>query len=231
MFLIYLVAVVNSLNKEIKTKPVDEEDIDEKEIKWLIKDAHRQFKDKKLRDSVGFGPHLMNLSIELMHDISVKFYPQSRYPYLELTLDESLLLMKYISDRFNTLLEKPILKMFRGITLRRLVSLKDAKDKVDANLIVKTSNKLKLNQLFKNTMMVLNIVNPVYWFRRLVLDNVTNAVMIKLGLVVLSLTGEETYKIYSKKVFHTEKELESDLESLYKEMEEVLKEDGKNEEK
>ncbi len=231
MFLIYLVAVVNSLNKEIKTKSVDEEDIDEKEIKWLIKDAHQQFKDKKVRDSVGFGPHLMNLSIELMHDISVKFYPQSRYPYLELTLDESLLLMKYISDRFNTLLEKPILKMFRGITLRRLVSLKDAKDKVDANLIVKTSNKLKLNQLFKNTMMVLNVVNPVYWFRRLVLDNVTNAVMIKLGLVVLSLTGEETYKIYSKKVFHTEKELESDLESLYKEMEEVLKEDGKNEEK
>lgn len=231
MFLFYLVAVVNSLNKEIKTKPVDEEDIDEKEIKWLIKDAHQQFKDKKLRDTVGFGPHLMNLSIELMHDISIKFFPQSRYPYLELTLDESLLLMKYISDRFNVLLEKPILKMFRGITLRRLVSLKDAKDKVDSNLIVKTSNKLKLNQLFKNTMMVLNVVNPVYWFRRLVLDNLTNAVMIKLGLVVLSLTGEETYKIYSKKVFNTEKELDSDLESLYKEMEEVLKGDGKNEEK
>lgn len=231
MFLIYLVAVVNSLNKEIKTKPVDEEDIDEKEIKWLIKDAHQQFKDKKLRDTVGFGPHLMKLSIELMHDISIKFFPQSRYPYLELTLDESLLLMKYISDRFNVLLEKPILKMFRGITLRRLVSLKDAKDKVDSNLIVKTSNKLKLNQLFKNTMMVLNVVNPVYWFRRLVLDNLTNAVMIKLGLVVLSLTGEETYKIYSKKVFNTEKELDSDLESLYKEMEEVLKGDGKNEEK
>ena len=117
------------------------------------------------------------------------------------------------------------------MTLRRLVSLKDAKDKIDENLIVKTSNKFKLNKLFKGTMMVLNAVNPVYWFRRLVLDNITNVVMIKLGLVVLSLIGEETYKIYSKKVFNTEKELDSDIESIYKEIEELMKEDGREKEK
>jgi hypothetical protein len=231
MMLIYLVAVITSLNKEVKRKKVDEEDIDEKEIQWLIKDAQNQFKDKEKREAVGYGSHLLKLSIDLSHDISRKFYPESKYPYLELTIDEFLLLMQYVSNRFNELLNKPILKFFKGMTLRRLVSLKDAKDKIDENLIVKTSNKFKLNKLFKGTMMVLNAVNPVYWFRRLVLDNITNVVMIKLGLVVLSLIGEETYKIYSKKVFNTEKELDSDIESIYKEIEELMKEDGREKEK
>lgn len=50
--------------------------------------------------------------------------------------------------------------------------------------------------------MVLNVVNLVYWFRRLVLNNVIYVIMIKLGLVVILLIGEEMYKIYFKKVFN-----------------------------
>src|SRR5690606_5584264 len=148
----------------------------------------------------------------------------------ELSLDESLILLRYVSDRFNELLNKPILKMFKGMTLRRLITLNDAKVKIDNNLIVKTSNKLKAFEIFKSSMMVLNVVNPIYWFRRLVLDNVTNAVMVKLGLVIISLTGEETYKIYSKKVFNEERELDSGIEDIYKAMENTMKEDGKIEE-
>ena len=45
----YLVAVIASLNKSKKIKKVDEADIDQKEIEWLIDDAHTQFKNKKLR--------------------------------------------------------------------------------------------------------------------------------------------------------------------------------------
>ncbi len=231
LLLIYMVSVISSLNTGMKRKEVEEADIDEIEIQYLIKDAHKAFKDKNIRNSVGYGMHLLNLSLELGNNIAEKFFPQSKYPYLELTLDESLVLLKYVSDRFAELLNKPILKMFKGLTLRRLITLNDAKVKVDNNLIVKASNKLKVNDLFKNTMMVLNVVNPIYWFRRLVLDNVTNAIMIKLGLVVISLTGEETYKIYSKKVFDTDKSIDSGISEIYDEIENTLKEDGKNEKK
>ena len=122
----------------------------------------------------------MNVALELSADIATKFYPKSKYPYLELSLDESLVLLKYVSDRFNELLEKPILKMFKGITLRRLFTLSEAKTKIDNNLLVKATNKLKVNEIIKQSMMVLNVVNPVYWFRRLVLNNVTHVIMIKL---------------------------------------------------
>ncbi|MFA7416915.1 MAG: hypothetical protein WCZ19_00095 [Acholeplasma sp.] len=219
----YLVAVIASLNKGLKRKKVQEEDIDKKEINWLIEDAHKAFKDKKLRTEVGYGQHLLNVALELSNDIATKFYPKSKYPYLELTLDESLVLLKYVSDRFNNLLEKRVLKMFKGITLRRLITLNETKAKIDNNLIVKASNKLIKNDVFKQSMMLLNVVNPFYWFRRLVLNNVTNAIMIKLGLVIISLTGEETYAIYSKKVFDQESKIDSGIEDIYKEIEDDLK--------
>ncbi|CDR31175.1 Uncharacterised protein [Acholeplasma oculi] len=221
----YLVAVLKSLNKDMKRNKVQEEDIDELEIKWLINDAHKLFKQKDVRDSVGYGQHLLNVSLELGNDIATKFYPRSKYPYLELSLDESLVLLRYVSNRFDELLNKPILKMFKGLTLRRLITLNDAKVKLDNNLLVKATNKFKVNEIFKQTMLVLNVVNPIYWFRRLVLDNVTQVIMIKLGLVVISLTGEETYKIYSKKVFNQDKELNSGIEEIYKDIENSLKED------
>jgi hypothetical protein len=47
----------------------------------------------------------------------------------------------------------------------------------------------------------------------------------KLGLVIISLTGEETYKVYSKKVFNQDVEIDSGIEDLYNEIESELKED------
>lgn len=220
----YAVSVIQSLGKT-KKKKVQEADIDEKEIEWLIKDAHTAFKDKEKRDEVGFGKYLIQISTELSNDIATKFYPRSKYPYLELTIDESLELLRYISDRFKEIMNKPFLKMFKGITLRQLVSLNDSKEKIENSAIVKTSNKFKLNKVFKNTMMAINAVNPVYWFRRVVVNRVTEAVILKLGLVVISLTGEETYKIYSKKMFNEAREIDGGINELYKSMEEDVKEE------
>ncbi|HHY96492.1 MAG TPA: hypothetical protein GYA04_00505, partial [Acholeplasma sp.] len=148
-----------------------------------------------------------------------------KYPYLELTIDETILLLSYVSKRFDELLEKPILKMFKGMTLRRIMTLNDAKLKIDNNLIVKKANQYKLTKWYKNTMMVLNVANPVYWFRRLIVNNVMGIILEKLGLVIISLTGEETYKDYSKKVFDQDVEIDSGIEDLYNEIESELKED------
>lgn len=226
----YLVAVIASLNKSAKKRPADVEDIDEKEIKWLIDDAHKVFKDKEKRNAVGYGPHLLNTTLDLSKDIATKFYPKSKYPFLELTIDESILLMRYVSNRLNEFLDKPLLKMLKGFTLRRLMTLNDAKVKFDNNLIVKTTNKWKVKQIWDKTFMALNVINPIYWFKRLVVGNLTNVILVKLGLVVISLTGEETYKIYSKKVFNEVRELDSGIEDLYHDIENAMKGDNKGEE-
>src|SRR5690554_3323100 len=76
----YIVAVIASLNKGMRRTKVQEEDIDEKEIQWLIEDAHKTFKNKELRNRIGYGQHLLNTALELSSDIATKFYPRSKYP-------------------------------------------------------------------------------------------------------------------------------------------------------
>lgn len=98
---------------------------------------------------MGYGLYLMNVVLELSVDIVIKFYFKSKYLYLELLFDEFLVLLKYVVDCFNELLEKFILKMFKGIILRRLFILSEVKIKIDNNFLVKVINKLKVNEIIK----------------------------------------------------------------------------------
>ena len=44
LFLLYLLAVLKSMNKEMKSKKVEESDVDINEIYWLIGDSKNRFK-------------------------------------------------------------------------------------------------------------------------------------------------------------------------------------------
>jgi len=213
LLLIYLYAVLMSLNKGLKLKAADEEDIDEEEIKMLIKDAQLQFKDKEQRNQIGYPKYLMQINRELSVDIAKKFYPKSRYPYLELTLDETLLLNHYITDRLEELLRGRILRLFRGMTLSKLVELNETKNKIENNPIIKTAT--KYNKVTKAAFAVMNAVNPVYWGRRFTQDIALQIILVKIGMAMIAITGEETYKIYSKKVFDQDKSIDTGIDQIY----------------
>ena len=218
LLLIYLYAVLKSLNKGLKLRQTDEADIDEEEIKWLIEDAQEQFKDKDKRGSVGFYTYLLELCKELSVDIAKKFYPNSKYPYLELTIDETLVLSHYITNRLDDLLNSKILRLTRGVTLIKIVEMNEVKTNIENTKIMKTAKKYKVNQILKTSFAVVNAVNPVYWGRKLVINNVTNMILMKIGLSVIAITGEETYKIYSKKVFNEEKQIDMGVDDIYKDI-------------
>ena len=220
LFLIYIYAMIKSLNKGLKLKGVDEQDIDEEEIKWLIKDAQKQFKDKEQRTEIGYYKYLLEINKELSIDIAKKFYPKSKYPYLELTIDETLLLNHYITDRFQELLKGRILRLTRGLTLSKLVEMNELKEKVDNNPVVKAAK--KYSGVTRAVIGIANIVNPVYWGRRLTQDILLQLVYVKIGLAVIAITGEETYKIYSKKVFDEEKTIDAGVDEIYKEIESAV---------
>jgi hypothetical protein len=224
LFLFYLYAVIKSLNKGLKLRSTDEQDIDEEEIKWLIEDAQKQFKDKNKRNEIGLFKYLGQITRELSIDISRKFYPRSKYPYLELTVDETLMLSHYITNRIETLLEGKILRLTRGMTLAKIAEMNDAKSKIENNPIVSTA--LKYRKATKAALSVVNAVNPVYWVRRLTQETVTSIVIVKIGMALIAITGEETYKIYSKKVFNVEKNIDAGVDDLYEEIKADLKREG-----
>ena len=224
LLLIYLYAVLKSMNKGLKLRSVDEQDIDEEEIKWLIKDAQKQFKNKEERNEAGYPKHLLNITKELSVDIAKKFYPKSKYPYLELTVDETLKLNHYITDRLEQLLSGRILRMTRGLTLTKIVEMNDTKTKIENNALVKTAK--KYGNVAKATLAVINAVNPVWWFRKLTKEVAVNQVLIRIGMTIIAITGEETYKIYSKKVFDVEKTIDTGVDSIYDELNKDLKIEG-----
>lgn len=227
LLLIYLYAVLKSLNKGLRLRKTDEQDIDEEEIKWLIADGQAQFKDKQTRIEVGYAKHLGRIMRELSVDIAQKFYPKSKYPYLELTIDETLHLNHYITNRVDELLNSRILRLFRGVTLRRIIEANDMKSSIENSKIVKTAKKYKVGEVTKATMTVLNAINPVYWIKRLTMDVVVDTIMVKIGLAIIAITGEETYKIYSKKVFNVDKTIDTGVDQIYEELSEELKEASK----
>lgn len=222
LLLIYLYAILKNMNKGLKLRKTDEQDIDEEEIKWLIQDAIKLFKDKDAREAAGYGKHLLEVNRELSVDIAKKFYPKSKYPYLELTIDETLMLNHYITDRFQELMaSSKILKLTRGWTLAKIVEMNEVKNKFEQNVIVKTAK--KYSGITKAAGAVLNAVNPVYWFRRFTKEVALQVVSIQIGVALIKITGEETYKIYSKKVFNEEKTIDMDVDQLYNEMKKDIK--------
>lgn len=224
LLLIYLYAVLKSLNKGLKLRSVDEQDIDEEEIKMLIKDAQKQFKNREVRDSVGYPKYLLEITKELSVDIAKNFYPKSKYPYLELTVDETLRLNHYVTDRLEQLLNGRILRLTRGLTLTKIVEMNETKTKIEKNAVVKAAK--KYINVAKTTVAIINAVNPVYWFRKLTKEVAVNKVMVRIGMTLIAITGEETYKIYSKKVFDVEKTIDTGVDAIYEELNQDLKDAG-----
>lgn len=221
MFLMYLYALILNLNKNLRVKKTDEINIDEEEIKYLIEDAQNQFKDKELRQNIGFSKYLMQIIQELGSDIAKKFFPHSKYPYLEITIDESLELNRYITDRVEELLSGKIFVLVKGWTYARLVQLNETKNKIEDTTVVKQAK--KYGKVATTALHVANAINPVYWIRKLTTETLMNVIMVRIGLAIIGISGEEMYKIYSKKVFDMDVDIDTGIDKIYEDLKEDLK--------
>ncbi len=232
MFLLmfYFYTILQAQRNKNFYKKAIEPDIDAEEIKLLIKDAQSQFKNKKDRESIGLVNHLKAVSLELSKDIATKFYPSSKYPLLELTIQETLLLGHYITDRVDRLFDAKLLRIFRGKTLASIMSLYEVKEKVDDSAVMKVEKKLKVRKRIGDFFTAMNIANPAFWIKKVTVDKLTETITIKICLAIIGIVGEETYKIYSKNVFEVEKVIDTGVDSIYDEIQkETEKEDTDDE--
>ncbi|PAT02436.1 hypothetical protein CI105_00255 [Candidatus Izimaplasma bacterium ZiA1] len=213
----------NHLNLEdIKRSKTE---IDEEELKNMIIAKQNQFKQQRKLPDSKVGKLTFELSYELLEDISRYFFPDSKYPMLELSVNEFLTLNHYITDRVDELLEKPILKNTKKMRITKVVEMFDKKKQIEDSKIMKTAKKLKIQKALQVVGAAVNIVNPVYWFRKLVINTSVDMLTRKVCIVIIGIVGEETTKIYSKNVFDAPIE----LDIVEKEMEKLL--EGEEEEK
>lgn len=222
-FLIYLVIVVSSFKKEEKNMIAPEIKVDDEKIKRLIRSAKNEFLEEAASHTTGQKINdLKSICWNLIHDIAQVYFPESKYPIYELSIDELMTLIHYITDRINSLFKGPILKPMKKIRISYILKVIETKRKIDENKAVKTASKLKTP--WKATMSVLNIFNPVYWVKRLMISTTLVAVTNKICGIIIDVVGEETNNVYSKSVFNIERKTNLEIENEILELEQMIDE-------
>lgn len=217
LLLIYVYSVLVAFRKKRRTRREPEE-IDKIEIDLMIKNAQKIFQNKQLRKETGVLVHMKNVCVDLAMDISKIYFPTSKYPLLELSVEETLLLSHYITERINDFFDAKLLAPFKKRTITQIKSMYDTKVRVDDLKVVEASKKVGVGRVGKTIMGVFNALNPAYWVRRVTVDQLYDFMLKRISLEIVRIVGEETYKIYSKSVFKEPEELYFDIDELYEEL-------------
>ncbi len=184
-------------------------DVKEEELKAMIEEKQKTFKALQRKGEKNLGKSVFDLSYELIDDISRYYFPLSKHPMLELSVNEIITLNHYITDRIDQILNDPLLKNTRNIRITKIVRAFEVKKALDEKKVVKIAKSKTMRKTAKVTLGVLNLFNPAYWFRKLVINTSIDFVTRKVCLMIIGVVGEETSKIYSKKLF--DKDVEFDL--------------------
>ena len=204
IYIQFLIRGKNINVEEIKRPNIK---VDEEELKLVIIDKQKKFKRNKKLGNQSIAKLTFEMSYELIDEISKYFFPDSKYPMLELSVNELLNLNHYVTNRLDEILDKPILKNTKNLQMTKIMDMYNKKKAFDQNKLIKAAKKYKVGKVVKYGGAVLNAFNPVYWFRKLVINTSIDAMTKKICLVVIAIVGEETINIYSKKLFDKPLEL------------------------
>ena len=222
IFIYFLVRGKNINIDDIKRQTID---VDEEELKFMILEKRKLFKRNKKLGNSSIAKLTFEMSYELIEEISEYFFPESKYPMLELSVHELLDLNHYITDRISGILDKPILKNTMNVRVTKIMQMFDKKKQIEESKVYRAAKKMRVAKVIKYGGAALNAVNPVYWFRKLVINTSVDVMTKKVCVVIIGIVGEETTKIYSKKLFDKPVELDIVDEEVNKLLEEGVTEE------
>lgn len=202
--LLYILYVFVSFRKN-ETKTGANITIDNERINQIIINSKNRYNEessmKKIAEKFS---DLCEISWEMIQDIASEYYPNSRYPIYELSIEEFLLLNHYITDRVDSLFSGRVLKKMKEYKLSTVFKLIDVKKKYDETKVAKAAKKANISGFGKVVGVVLHSVNPFYWLKKAMIDLPFIKVSNKVALIIIDIVSEETVKVYSKSVFKKE---------------------------
>ena len=214
--MIYALIVLSSLrNKKFLIK-VEDDSLTSTEVKDMIIQAQKSFKDKDLRGELSRVNHCKNISMDLVYGIASRFFPKSKHPLLEISIDEVMMLSLYVKTRIEDILNRRGIRLLKKIKIGQIFDVTQKTTKVVNSKAFKVTK--DVNSTFNTIKKIVNVVNPAWWVRKLIIDNTINVITDKLCVVIIAIVGEETYKIYSKTVFNQDVEIESNVDDIINSM-------------
>lgn len=223
--MLYVIVILGTLKKQSKEYDIVLDDLDNEKITRIIENAKNEY----MSDYAPLSANdkliaIKDLSWQIISDIAKVYYPDSEYPVYELSIEELMMLNHYITNRLNDVFAGKMLGMFKRVKISQILKLLDFKKRIDEQKAVKFANKYKLPTVFKSVMTVVNLFNPVYWVRKIVITSTLEFTTNKVATVILEVVGNETNKVYSKNQAVFQKE-QSQLSQTIQELEQMLEEE------
>ena len=199
----YLLIVLKKMNKNKKKAYISEDDKDKSkdEAFKLIHEYKEIFKDKKLNKDISYIERSKYLTVSLVENIAAIYYPKAKRPYLNITINDATKLIRYVSNRLDETLKIPGLVLVRGLSINNINEAKNLYKKIYDLKIVKLIYKFKLNKILFGFKVLINILNPIYWVRKLIVNRSFNVITQNICINILEIDGEEAYNIYSKNAY------------------------------
>lgn len=206
--LVYVLSTLKKIDKEAIIVGREINKISSEEMKQIveqdIKDAQNKFIELRKQDNAITWDTIKNVNLEMMNKIASHFYPESKQPLAELSIEELIMLDRYIMDKLEIILNKIKINMFKKLKLSTILKLLNIKQSVENNVVVKATKKYKLNKVVEVGHTIINALNPGTWFKKLVYNPAISLITKNICLLLISQVGQETYHIYSKQAFMPE---------------------------
>ncbi len=190
--------------------------LDDKAVVEMIESKQKQLENTVRLTDNGYFKVAIDLSLELSEEIARYYFPNSRYPLYELSIQELLNLNYYITKRFDELMNGKFFKLFKNYRIASIIDLLNTKKKITNSKLMQITRKIKLQQIYTGAKAVLNYANPIFWFRKLAIKPTTVLVTKEICKYIIMIFGEETNKIYSKAIFKKEDDEQEMMEKMEK---------------
>lgn len=175
--------------------------LDSKTVEAIVEEKQKELVDTvKFTDNAYFRVAI-DLSMELMQEISHHYFPDSKYPMYELSIQEIIDLTFYVTKRVEKIVDGKFLRLFKNARISTIINILEKKKALDNSKLMKLSRKLHISKLYSASRTILNYANPIYWFRKLTIKPSVTLLTKEVCKMIIEIVGEETNKIYSKKLF------------------------------
>jgi len=199
--------LITGRKKQTKIYRSKETPLMEEAIQQMIENKQNQLVDTaRIADNAYFRV-AFELSIELITDIAKYYFPDSKYPLYELSIEELLSLNYYITKRLEKIVNSRFIRHFKNYRISTIVNLLNKKKAIENSKLMKLSRQMKVSKILSIGKTVLNYANPVFWFRKLAIKPSATLLTKEACKLIIEIVGEETNKLYSKKMFETPEDL------------------------
>ncbi|MCF0117382.1 MAG: hypothetical protein HUJ61_04965 [Bacilli bacterium] len=195
--------------------------VDSAQVEQIIQDAKDQFLLQKRAENPE-DKFIVKIVVHEVESIAALYYPKSKQPMAELTVDEIILLLRYVTNTVDKVLGRKGLKVLKTMKLSTILSIAKIKDNKAVKKAEEINDKYNVTKVAKYGWMAIKFANPFYWFKKAVVDTSISLVTRKLSLVIIAIIGEQTNKVFSREaLIETENQYDELLREIEAKMDEA----------